>query len=176
MERLRVLISKGEIEGKVAELATAIRRDYQAKNPLLVGVLKGSFIFMADLVRALNTPLEVEFVGLSSYGSAMESGGEVKLTQRLRIPIKGRDVLVVEDIVDTGYTVRFLLDYLYRRKPASLKLCALFDKPSRRVVDVSIDYLGFIIPDAFVVGYGLDFDEGFRYLPDLCILEGENEP
>jgi hypoxanthine phosphoribosyltransferase len=170
MEKLRLLISRGEIGEKVAELAAVIREDYRAKNPLLIGVLKGGFIFMADLVRALNIPLEVEFIRLSSYRAAKVSTGKIKIVQGLRTTVTGRDVLIIEDIVDTGHTVRFLIDYLRRRKPASLKLCALFDKPSRRVVDVPIDYLGFTIPYAFVVGYGLDLDERFRYLPDLCIL------
>jgi hypoxanthine phosphoribosyltransferase len=171
MEKLRVLLSEEQIRERIAELAAAIRKDYQDKRPLLIGVLKGSFMFMADLVRALNIPLEVEFVRLSSYGSSKISTGKIRVVQGLRARVAGRDVLVVEDIVDTGHTVCFLLDYLCRRKPASLKLCALFDKPSRRVVDVSIDYLGFTVPDAFVVGYGLDFDERFRYLPCLYVLE-----
>ncbi|GAH17827.1 unnamed protein product, partial [marine sediment metagenome] len=130
-----------------------------------------SFMFMADLIRLLNFPLEVEFIRLSSYGAGKESSGRIKVVQGLRSPIKGRDVLVIEDIVDTGLTISFLLDYLWKRKPASLKLCALTDKPSRRQVPVTIDYLGFTVPNKFIVGYGLDWDEKFRYLPDICFVE-----
>ena len=171
MDKLKVLVTKEEIASKVAKLAAEIRGDYQGNNPLLIGALKGSFVFMADLIREMNIPMEIEFVRLSSYGSGKESSGEIKLLQGIKTPIKDRHVLVIEDIVDSGLTVRFLLDYLGRRKPASLKVCALFDKPSRRVVEVPIDYLGFTVPDVFIVGYGLDFDENYRYLPDLCILE-----
>jgi hypoxanthine phosphoribosyltransferase len=171
LEKLRVFLSREEIKDKVLELAAEIRKDYQGKNPLLVGILKGSFLFMADLVRALDMPLEIEFVRLSSYGSATVSSGKIKVVQGLKTPIKGRDILVIEDIVDTGITVRFLLDSLRHKKPASLKLCALFDKPSRRKVEVPIDYLGFTVPNEFLVGYGLDFNEKFRYFPDLYILE-----
>ena len=171
MDKPKVIIPREEIANKVAEIATQLRKDYRGKNPLLIGILKGSFVFLSDLVRATNIPVEVEFIRISSYGASKETSGKIKLVQGLKIPIKGRHVLVVEDIVDGGLTVNFLLDYVKRRKPASLKLCTLFDKPSRRGVEVPIDYIGFTIPDAFVVGYGLDLDEKFRYLPDLCVLE-----
>lgn len=171
MDKPRVLIPREEIEKKVAELADELRRDYQDKHPLLIGVLKGSFVFMSDLIRKLNIPVEIYFIMLSSYGAGRETSGKIKLLQRVKTPIRGRHVLVIEDIIDSGLTVRFLLDYLGRRKPSSLKLCTMFDKPSRRVVEIPIDYVGFTIPDAFVVGYGLDLDEKFRYLPDLCVLE-----
>jgi len=169
--QLKILISRGEIAKAVDRLASQIKRDYQGKQPLLIGVLKGSFVFMADLIRQLNLPLELDFVRLSSYGAARESSGKVRIVQGLKTPIKGRDVLVVEDIVDTGITTSFLLDYLMKRKPASLKLCALTDKPARRRVPVSIDYLGFTVPDEFIVGYGIDCDEKFRYSPDIYTLE-----
>ena len=169
--QLKILISRDEIAKAVDRLASEIKRDYQGKQPLLIGVLKGAFVFMADLIRQLNLPLELEFVRLSSYGAAKESSGRVRVVQELKTPIKGRDVLVIEDIVDTGTTISFLLDYLRKKKPASLKLCVLTDKPSRRRVPVSIDYLGFTVPDRFVVGYGLDFDEKFRYLPEICVIE-----
>jgi len=139
----------------------------------LIGILKGSFVFMADLVRSLDFPLEVEFIKLSSYGRGRESSGKVRVVKSLTSPVKGRDVLVVEDIVDTGITLSFLLDYLKKKKPASLRLCALTDKPSRRQVPLTIDYLGFTVPDRFIVGYGIDWDEKFRYLPDICYLEDE---
>ena len=169
--QLKILISRDEIANAVDRLASEIERDYQGKQPLLIGVLKGAFVFMADLIRQLDLPLELEFVRLSSYGAARESSGSVRVIQGLKTPIKGRDVLVIEDIVDTGITISFLLDYLRKKKPASLKLCVLTDKPSRRRVPVSIDYLGFTVPDKFVVGYGLDFDEKFRYLPEICVIE-----
>jgi hypoxanthine phosphoribosyltransferase len=171
LDKPRVIIPKKEIDKKVVELATKLRKDYRGKNPLLIGILKGSFVFMSDLVRAMNIPVEIDFVRLASYGAGTDTSGKIKLIKDVETPVKNRHVLVVEDIVDRGLTVRFLLDYLSFRKPASLKLCTLFDKPSRRVMDVPIDYLGFTVPDAFVVGYGLDLNEKFRYLPDLCILE-----
>ena len=171
MEKLKVLLGRQQIEAKIGELAAAIERDYRDKNPLLVGVLKGSFIFLADLVRALSLPLEIEFVRLSSY-VGRDTSGRVEVVQDVRTSIEGRHVLVVEDIVDTGLSLNFLLEHLRRKNPASLKLCALLDKPSRRRVSLSIDYLGFTIPDRFVVGYGLDYDEKFRHLPDICYLEG----
>jgi hypoxanthine phosphoribosyltransferase len=169
--QLKILISRDKIAKAVDRLAREISRDYQGRQPLLVGILKGSFVFMADLVRRLDLPLELDFVRLSSYGSAKESSGKVRASHGLQTRIKGRDVLVVEDIVDTGITVSFLLDYLMKKKPASLKFCALADKPSRRRVPVSIDYLGFAVPDKFVVGYGLDCDERFRNLPDIYVME-----
>ena len=130
-------------------------------------------MFMADLIRLLDFPLEVEFIRLSSYGSGWESSGKIKVVQGLRSSIKGRDVLIIEDIVDTGLTISFLLDYLRKRKPVSLKLCALTDKPSRRQAPVTIDYLGFTVPNKFIVGYGIDWDEQFRNLPDICVLEAK---
>ena len=166
-----ILFRREEIEATVKRLAAAIKQDYQDKHPLLIGILKGSFMFMADLIRLLNFPLEVEFIRLSSYGRGRSTPGEIKVVQGLRSLIKGRDVLVIEDIVDTGLTISFLLDYLRKRKPTSLKLCALTDKPSRRQVPVTIDYLGFTVPNKFIVGYGIDWDEKFRYLPDICFVE-----
>jgi hypoxanthine phosphoribosyltransferase len=147
-----------------------IARDYRGKHPLLIGVLKGSFVFMADLMRIIDTPLEIEFIRLSSYGGR-ETTGKARVVQGLRTPVRGRNVLVIEDIVDTGLTINYLLRRLRQKRPSSLKLCALLDKPSRRKVPVSIDYLGFTVPNKFVVGYGLDYDERFRYLPDICILK-----
>jgi hypoxanthine phosphoribosyltransferase len=169
--RLQCLLPRAEIEAAVSRLASEITRDYNDKNPILIGILKGVFVFMADLVRLLDFPLEVDFVRLSSYGSGRQTSGRVKVVQGLRSSIKGRHVLVVEDIVDTGITIAFLLDYLKKQNPASLRLCSLTEKPSRRQVPVTIDYLGFTVPDKFVVGYGLDFDEQYRNLPDICILE-----
>ncbi len=166
-----ILFRREEIETTVKRLAAEIKEDYQGKYPLLIGILKGSFMFMADLIRFLDFPLEVEFIRLSSYGRGRSTPGEIKVVQGLRSSIKDRDVLVIEDIVDTGLTISFLLDYLRKRKPASLKLCALTDKPSQRQVPVTIDYLGFTVPNKFIVGYGIDWDEKFRYLPDICFVE-----
>ncbi len=171
MTKLRVLIAKDDIDRRVGELAAEIRRDYADKNPVLIGALKGSFVFMSDLIRKLNIPLEIEFVRSSSYGAGTASSGKIELVQGVKTLIRDRHVLVVEDIVDTGLTISFLLSHIRRRKPASVKLCALLDKPSRRVVDFPIDYLGFTIPNEFVVGYGLDFNQDFRYLPDVCTME-----
>ena len=170
----QVLFTREEVEAAVNRLAAEVRRDYQGKRPLLIGVLKGSFVFMADLIRLLDFPLEVEFITLSSYGRGRSTPGAIKVVKGLHAEVKGRDVLVIEDIVDTGHTISFLLDYLKKKKPASLRLCALTDKPSRREVPVAIDYLGFTVPDKFIVGYGIDWDERFRYLPEICFVEVED--
>jgi hypoxanthine phosphoribosyltransferase len=152
-------------------LASQISRDYRNKDPLLIGILKGSFVFMADLIRCLDFPLELDFIRLSSYGCSTQTSGRVRVVQGLRSVVKARHVLIVEDIVDTGITVAFLLEYLKKKKPASLKICTLLDKPSRRRVPVVIDYLGINVPDKFLVGYGLDCDEKYRNLPDVYVLE-----
>ena len=175
--RLNVHLSRQEIAAAVERLASEVRRDYlslaQGKPPMLVGVLKGAFVFMADLIRAMDMPLTVDFVRISTYGSRTRSSGMPRIVQGVRSPIKGQQVLVVEDIVDTGVTTRFLLDYLLKRGAASVRLCALLSKPARRRVEVDIDYLGFTIPDLFVVGYGLDYAQQYRHLPDICVLEGD---
>ena len=171
--KLHSLFPRAEIEAAVSRLASEINKDYHDKNPLLLGILKGSFMFMADLIRHLDFPLEVEFVRLSSYGRGRASSGKVKMVQGLHSLIKGRHVLVIEDIVDTGLTTASFLNYLRKKKPASLKLCTLTDKPSRRQVPVTIDYLGLTVPNKFLVGYGLDWDERFRNLPDICVLEDD---
>jgi hypoxanthine phosphoribosyltransferase len=167
----RLLITQGRINEAIAKLAAEIRRDYRGKQPLLIGILKGSFVFMADLIRELGLPVEVDFVKLSSYGAGTRTSGKVKVVHGLKSPIKGRDVLIVEDIVDTGLTVSFLMSYLQNKKPASLKLCALVDKPSQHKVPVTIDYVGFTVPHKFVVGYGIDWNEKFRHLRDICIID-----
>jgi hypoxanthine phosphoribosyltransferase len=168
---LHRLYPHAEIDSAVKRLASEITRDYHDKNPLLIGILKGSFIFLADLVRRLDFTLEIEFIRLSSYGSGRKTSGKVKVVQGLRTAVGGRHVLVVEDIVDTGLTVAFLLDYLKKKKATSVRLCAFTDKPSRRRITVDIDYTGFTVPDKFLVGYGLDCDEKYRNLPDICYLE-----
>lgn len=175
MTKRRLLFTHEQIQEAIQRLATNIRSDYQSKRPLLIGILKGSFIFMADLVRALEIPLEIDFVKLSSYGIGIETSGMVRTVQGLTAKVRDRDVLVVEDIVDTGLTLSFLLEELQKEQPASLKVCALLDKPSRRKVPVTIDYLGLTIDDVFVVGYGIDFAEDYRYLPEIWGLEEKDE-
>lgn len=170
-----ILFNKDDIRATIQSLADRIAQDYHDKHPIFISILKGSFVFTADLIRLFDFPLEVEFVRLSSYGRRKVSSEKVKVVQGLRFPIKGRHVLVVEDIVDTGITISFLMDYLRRKKPASLKLCSLMDKPARRKVPVTIDYLGFTVPDKFIVGYGVDWDEKFRYLPDVCFIGAEEK-
>jgi hypoxanthine phosphoribosyltransferase len=169
--QLKILISRDEIAKAVSRLAREIERDYQDKQPLLVSVLRGSFMFTADLIRQIDLTLELDFIRLSSYGAARESSGKVRVAQGVKTPVKGRDVLIVEDIVDTGITISFLLDYLKNRHPASLKVCTLTDKPSRRRVPVPIDYRGFTVPNKFIVGYGLDLNQKFRNLLDIYSLE-----
>jgi len=169
--KLTVLHTGEEIKAVVTSLADEITQAYAGKCPLVIGVLKGSFIFMADLVRNLNFPLELDFIRLSSYGCGTESSGKVKVIQDIITPSEGRDVLVVEDIVDSGYSISFLLGYLQKKKSASVKLCCLMDKPLRRKVPVPVDYVGFTVPDKFLVGYGLDCAEQYRNLPDICVLE-----
>ncbi len=152
-------------------MATEIRRDYKDKDLVLVGILKGSFVFLADLIRELGMPVELDFIKLSSYYSGTETSGKVKMGLGLKTKVKGRHVLIVEDIIDTGITISFVIDYIRRKGPASVKLCALADKPSRHRLPVNIDYLGFTVPDKFIVGYGIDWDEKFRYLKDICYIE-----
>ena len=170
--KLSILFTRDEIEATVRKLAAEIRQDYLGKHPILIGVLKGSFMFMADLIRLLDFPLEVEFIRLSSYGGG-KSPGRIKLVQGVQSEIKDRHALVIEDIIDTGLTTAFVLEHLGKEKPASLKLCTLTDKPSRRKVPVNIDYLGLTVPNKFIVGYGIDWNERFRYLPGIYTMESE---
>ncbi|MBW4518530.1 MAG: hypoxanthine phosphoribosyltransferase [Scytolyngbya sp. HA4215-MV1] len=172
-ENLVSLISKEEIVLAVNRLAQALDRDYADRTPVVVGVLKGSFIFLADLIRAMQTTIaNVELIRLSSYGAATVSAGEATLLLGLKEDtVRGRDVILVEDIVDTGISTTAALQYLKRYQPASIKLCALLDKPARRRTPVTIDYLGFKVPDQFIVGYGIDFDEKYRQLPGIYALE-----
>jgi hypoxanthine phosphoribosyltransferase len=167
--RQEVLIGREEIRERVAGLAKEISADYKGKKPLFVGILKGSFIFLADLIREIDPGIgpQVDFMEISSYGAGKESSGQPKINKDLSIPIGGRDVIIVEDIVDTGYSFKALLAILGSRRPASLKTCALLSKPGRREVEVPIDYLGFTIKDEWVEGYGLDTDQDYRGLPDV---------
>ena len=168
LPKLEVVFTPQQIGHAVARLAKDIRQDYHDKTPLLIGTLKGAFVFMADLMRSLDMPLEVDFVTLSSYRpGTTQSLGKVTMTHSLHTPIEGKHVLVIEDIVDEGQTLSFLIEYLRTQNPVSVKVCAMFDKPSRRRIPVTIDYLGLTVPNAFVVGYGLDYDEKYRNFPGL---------
>jgi hypoxanthine phosphoribosyltransferase len=164
---LPILLDASKIAARVRELAGEISRDYQDRTPHLVGVLKGAWVFMADLIRHLSIPCTVDFLGIESYGAGVVSSGEVKISKDLDASIEGRDVLIIEDILDTGRTFHYLQEVLAAHAPCSLKLVALLDKRSRRVISVQPDYVGFEIPDVFVVGYGLDFGQKYRHLPDV---------
>jgi hypoxanthine phosphoribosyltransferase len=170
MPSLRVLISAGQIHARIQELAAQIDRDFNGEPVYLVGVLKGAFIFLADLARAMKTPARIEFIGISSYGKGKTSSGEVKFTKDLDVSIEGHHVILVEDILDTGITLSYLLKVMSQRKPKSLRIATLLDKPERRQRPVEVHYAGFEIPDEFVVGYGLDFAEDYRNLKDVCVL------
>src|SRR5262245_21662537 len=167
----RILISRDELAARVAELGRAIARDYRGRTPLLVGVLKGAAVFLADLARAIPGPVTEDYIGVSSYGAGTRSSGAVRVTADLSVSIEDRDVIIVEDIIDTGWTVDYLRRNLATREPRSLALCALLDKVGRREVSVPVEYTGFAIADQFVVGYGLDLAGHFRGLPHLAVLE-----
>jgi hypoxanthine phosphoribosyltransferase len=169
-EKLKVLIRRARIQKRVVEVARAITRDFKGERVHLVGVLKGACIFLSDLVREINLDTSIDFIAVSSYGKGKQSSGQVRLLKDLDSSIEGLNVVVVEDILDTGVTLTYLLRILKQRKPKSLKIAALLDKPSRRIKDVKGDYIGFTIPNDFVVGYGLDYAERYRNLKDVCIL------
>ncbi len=168
-----VLIPSSEIQDKVRELGERITEDYRGEKPLLIGVLRGAVVVMGDLMRNIDLQCEIDFMDISSYGSGTSSSGVVRILKDLEEDITDRHVLIVEDIIDTGLTLSYLLRSLLARKPASLEICALLSKPSRRRVDLEVKYLGFEVPDEFVVGYGLDYAGAYRNLPDICILKPE---
>jgi hypoxanthine phosphoribosyltransferase len=169
-----VLYSEEIIQQKVQELGAIISSDYEGRNPLVICVLKGAFIFMADLSKNITIPIELDFMAVSSYGNSTRSSGEVKIIKDLDASVEGRDVLIVEDIIDSGLTLSYLIDVLERRNALSVNVVALFDKPGRRTAaDLNADYTGFTIPDAFVVGYGLDYAEKYRNLPYVGVLKPE---
>lgn len=170
-DKPEVLLTEEQIKARVKELAREISEDYREKKPLLVGVLKGAVVFLSDLIREMDIPLEVDFMAVSSYGADTASSGIVRIQKDLEQSIKDRDVLIVEDIVDTGLTLKYLYETLGSQKPRSLKVVTLLDKPDRRKVEFKADYCGFAIPDRFVIGYGLDFNEEYRNLGDLCVLD-----
>lgn len=167
---LDVLISSQQIQDRIQELAAQIDRDYPQGPVYLIGILKGASIFLADLARAVKVPVRLEFMGISSYGKEKTSSGAVQITKDLDAPIEGHHIIVVEDIVDTGITLNYLLHVFEQRRPKSLRIATLLDKPDRRQRPVKVDYVGFQIPDKFVVGYGLDYAEDYRNLKDICVL------
>ncbi len=168
-----VLIDQERLTAKIAELAARITADYAGKELLLVGVLKGALLFIVDLARAIDLPVEMDFMAISSYGSATESSGVVRILKDLDTAIEGRQILIVEDIIDSGLTLTYIVEHLRNRNPAGIKICSLLSKPTRRRVEVQIDYYGFDIPDEFVVGYGLDFRQQYRNLPFVGVLKPE---
>ena len=168
-----ILLSEEQIHTRVRELGAEISRDYAGKEPLFLGVLKGSFIFMADIVRACQLKSDIEFIAVSSYQNATTSSGVVQITRDLQQDITGRDIVVIEDILDSGITLSYLTKYLQNRKPSSICIATLLDKPARRRADVQAKYVGFTVPDAFVVGYGLDYAEKYRNLPFIGVLKPE---
>jgi hypoxanthine phosphoribosyltransferase len=170
--RFRTLIPRERIHARIGELGAQITHDFAARDLCLVSVLKGSFMFMADLCREIDLPLSCEFLGVQSYGDATTTSGVVRITSDLTRPVEGKDVLIVEDIVDTGLTMGYLTEFVATRNPASVRLCALLHKPTRMVKRVNIDYLGFTIEDEFVVGYGLDYTQLYRNLPYIGVVEG----
>jgi len=165
-----VLLSGEEVQARVAELGAQLAADYEGRDPVLVSVLKGSIIFLADLVRAMPIPLAIDLMEVSSYGASTESSGQVRILKDLSTSIEGREVIVVEDIIDTGLTLNYLLRYLHDKGPASIRICCLLDKPARRLAPIEIDYRGFTIADRFVIGYGLDYAERYRNLPYIGVL------
>ena len=170
-EKVNVLLSEEEVDAKIKAIGEQISRDYAGKQVHLVCVLKGGSFFMCELAKRITVPVSLDFMSVSSYGSETKSSGVVKIVKDLDEPIKGKNVLVVEDIVDSGRTLSYLLEMLQDRGPKSMRLCTLLDKPERRVVDVKVDYTGFKIPDEFVVGYGLDYDQKYRNLPYIGVVE-----
>jgi len=168
-----VLIPEESINQRVSELGAAISQDYEGRNPLFIGVLKGVFFFMADLLRKVTIPVEVDFIAISSYSLEARDKGFVRLVKDLDTPITGRHVLFIEDVVDTGLTLNYLLQNLNSRSPASLEVCTIFNKPHHRLIDLSLKYVGFDLPDRFVVGYGLDYRERYRNLPYVALLKAQ---
>ena len=164
------LYSPREIQKRVKELARIISKDYKEEELVLIGVLKGAFVFMSDLARNLTIPVKLDFVRLASYGSGSKSQGKIRFTKAIELPIRGKHILVVEDIVDSGLTLKFLQEFLKKENPKSVRICALIDKNERREVSITVDYCGFSVPKGFIVGYGLDFDEQYRHLPGLYHL------
>lgn len=169
----KVLLTEQQIQAKIMELGKNIAEDFRGKNPLVICILKGAFIFMADLVKKIDIPLEIDFMAISSYGHSTTSSGEVKIIKDLDIPVEGRNLLIVEDIIDSGLTLSYLIDVLERRNAQTITIVSLFNKMARRTVSLTPDYVGFELPDEFVVGYGLDYAEKYRNLPYIGVLKPE---
>lgn len=169
----KVLVDRDTIAKRVKELGAEITREYEGKTVIIVGVLKGGFIFMADLVREIHQKVELDFISVSSYGNATESSGIVRIIKDIEKDISNKHVLLVEDLIDSGLTLSHLKQLLSTRNPASIKICTMFDKPSRRKVDMKVDFIGLEVPDLFIVGYGLDYSGLYRNLPDVCVLKPE---
>lgn len=169
----RVLLSEEQIRARIQELGQQLTADYREKNPIFVGILKGVVVFFADMIRAVPIDCQIDFMAVSSYGGSTESTGTIRVKKDLSADIEGRHVVILEDILDTGLTLRHTVDYLMTKRPASLKICTLLDKPDRRKAEIQADYIGFTVPNLFVVGYGLDFDERYRNLPYIGVLKPE---
>ena len=174
-EHVEIMLSEQEVDRRIQEIGEQISRDYEGKQVHLVCVLKGGSFFLCELAKRITVPVSIDFMSVSSYGSSTKSSGVVKIVKDLDEPLKDKHVIVIEDIVDSGRTLSYLLEMLKDRKPASLKLCTLLDKPERRVTDVKVDYTGFEIPDEFVVGYGLDYDQKYRNLPYIGVVKFDEE-
>ena len=169
----RILLSEDQIRARIQELGQQLTADYREKNPIFVGILKGVVVFFADMIRAIPIDCQIDFMAVSSYGGGTESSGKIQVKKDLSADIEDRHVVILEDILDTGLTLRHTVDYLMTKHPASLKICTLLDKPDRRKAEIQADYIGFTVPNLFVVGYGLDFDERYRNLPYIGVLNPE---
>lgn len=167
----KVLISEEEIQAKIRELGVTLTEEYRDKNPIFLGILKGVIVFFADMIRAVPIPCEIDLIAVSSYGAGTVSSGKIKMEKDLSLDLEGRHVVILEDIIDSGRTLSYTIDYLKSKNPASLKICTLLDKPARRQVDLEADYIGFTVPDEFLIGYGLDYAEHYRNLPYIGILK-----
>lgn len=170
-DKISVLLTEEQVDAKIKELGEIISRDYEGKNVHLICVLKGGVFFMCELAKRITVPVSMDFMSVSSYGNGTTSSGAVKIVKDLDEPLEGKNVIIVEDIIDSGNTLHYLVEILYKRKPESIKICTLLDKPDRRVADVNVDYVGFDIPDKFVVGYGLDYAQKYRNLPYIGVVE-----
>lgn len=172
-DKIRVLLKEEEVNKRIEEIGKQISRDYEGRNVHLICVLKGGVFFTCELAKRITVPVSLDFMSVSSYGAGTVSSGVVKIVKDLDEPLEGKDVLIVEDIIDSGRTLSYLIEILKKRNPNSIRLCTLLDKPERRVVEVNVDYVGFNIPDEFVVGYGLDYDQKYRNLPFIGVIENE---
>lgn len=170
-EKVRVMLTEAEVDKRIKELGEQVSRDYEGKSVHLICILKGGVFFMCELAKRITVPVSMDFMAVSSYGGGTESSGIIKIIKDLDDAIEGKDVIIVEDIIDSGRTLSHLMELLEKRRPNSIRLCTLLDKPDRRVVDVKVDYIGYSIPDEFVVGYGLDYDQKYRNLPYIGVVE-----